>query len=235
MGINLLLMMLLVGVVPMGVILLLPKNKGFFHKRIVKGFGLGVYSALIIILLKEAFEHSAPIFGVTGLVVGFLISLAIGFYYKEFHHHHEPEMHHTHNKGSSMKILVSDFFHNIVDGIAIIAGFAAGGIGGVVALVGVLGHQVIQQSGQQILLVEEGVKPKRAILISFLVSLSVFIALFLKGGEALETILMSFSAGVILFTILKDIKETKWTKSFIFGFVIGFVILFSELILFPHE
>jgi len=228
-------MLLLVGVVPAGIILLFPKNKGFFHNTLVKGFGLGVYAALIIVLLKETFEHSTPVIGITGLLVGFLISFLIGLYYKEFHHHHEPGMHHTHGKGSATKILVSDFLHNIVDGIAIISGFAAGSLGGGIALIGVLGHQIIQQSGQQILLVEEGVKPKRALLISFLVSMSVFIALFLKGGHTLEAIIMAASAGIILFTVWKDVQETTWTKNSFIGFIIGFVLLFAELIIFPHQ
>jgi hypothetical protein len=97
-----------------------------------------------------------------------------------------------------------------------------------------LGHQIIQQSGQQVLLISEGVKPKKAILISFGISLSVFFALFINNNISLESVLMALSAGIILSKILIDIKETKWTKSSLVGFIFGFAILLVSLFLIPH-
>jgi len=226
--------LLLVGVLPILILYILPSNKSFFEKKVIKGFGLGVYSALIFVLLKESFEQGGNTLGFGGLVLGFIISTLIGYYFKEFHHHHESEEHHVHTKISAVKILVSDFLHNVIDGIAIVSGFVINKAVGVTSLIGVLGHQIIQQSGQQVLLVEEGIKPKKALFISFLISLSVFIALFLKEGQVLESVLMSVSAGIILFKIIKDIKETKWGLRSTSGFIIGFVLLLLSLFLIPH-
>ncbi len=231
---NIYLALVLVGIIPASFIFFLPKKKIFFEKSAVKGFGLGVYTALIFVLLRESFEHGGFYIGILGLVIGLFISLVISFSFKEFHHHHEEGVNHTHSKSSAIKILVSDFFHNIVDGIAIISGFAINNTIGFASLVGVLGHQIIQQSGQQILLTSEGVKPKKAIIISFIVSLSVFFALFIKNNISIESILMALSAGVILFKILVDIKETKWVKSSLVGFIFGFAILIVSLFLIPH-
>jgi zinc transporter ZupT len=226
--------LLAVGVLPVVWLYLLPIKPEFFKKPIVKGFGLGVYSALVFVLLKESFEHADLIIAGGGLLLGFLISFFIGYYFKEFHHHHGIEEHHVHSKVSAVKILISDFLHNIVDGIAIVSGFAINNTVGITSIVGVLGHQIIQQSGQQVLLVEEGLKPKKALFVSFLISLSVFIALFIGQGEVLESSLMAVSAGVILFKILTDIKENKWTKYSVIGFIIGFVLLLGSLLVIPH-
>jgi hypothetical protein len=49
--------LVLVGVIPALVIFLLPREKGFFHKPVVRGFGLGVYAALIYMLMSESVEH----------------------------------------------------------------------------------------------------------------------------------------------------------------------------------
>lgn len=231
---SIILALFLVGAVPVLFTLALPKNRTFFEKPVVKGFGLGVYMALIFVLLKESFEHGGATLGFGGLFLGLAVSFFIGYYFKEFHHHHEDGVEHVHSKISTTKILVSDFFHNIVDGIAIVSGFSINNSIGFAALVGVLGHQIIQQSGQQMLLASEGVKPKKAIGISFIISLSVFFALLIKNGEALESVLMALSAGIILFKIITDIRETKWSKKSVTGFTIGFVILLASLFLIPH-
>lgn len=231
---NMYLALIAVAIVPVLFMFLLPKNKNFFSKPIVKGFGLGVYAALIFVLIKESLEHGGGSLTVGGLVLGLLVSFLIGYYFKEFHHHHEDGGMHIHTKISAVKILVSDFFHNIVDGIAIVSGFSISNTIGVTSLVGVLGHQIIQQSGQQMLLASEGVKPVKAIFISFLISLSVFFGMFLSEGIVIESVLMSLSSGIILFKIITDIKETKWKTSSVLGFVLGLAVLLFSLFLVPH-
>lgn len=239
MNVYMYLSLFLVAVIPSLFIFLLPKNKSFFERNLIKGIGLGVYTALLFILFQESFENSPTVIAFSGLLLGLVVSLLIGYYFKEFHHHHEAhdendKHHHVHSKISATKILVSDFFHNIVDGIAIVSGFNINSTVGFTAVLGVLGHQIIQQSGQQALLVQDGIKPQKAIWISFFISFSVFIALIIKNGESIEGILMSISAGIILFKIFADIKETKWGKENSFGFIIGFVTLFLLLIVIPH-
>lgn len=231
---NIIIALILVSFLPIVFMLLLPKNNEFFKKPIVKGFGLGVYAALIFVLLQESFEHGGITLGAGGLLLGLLVSFFIGYYFQEFHHHHEDNVIHVHTKISAAKILVSDFFHNIVDGIAIVSGFAINNSVGIASLVGVLGHQIIQQSGQQMLLVSEGVKPKKAIFVAFLISLSVFLGLLVSHGETIESVLMSLSAGIILFKIITDIKEANWSKKSFAGFVLGFSILLISLFLVPH-
>lgn len=236
MDIKVFLALLGAAIIPMILALAFPRQKDFFKKDLVRGFGLGVYLSLVIILLREALEHSGPHQGIMWFCVGLGISIVIGFIFKEFHHHHdENDKVHSHSKASTSRILVSDFFHNIVDGIAIISGFGIGTGAGITSLIGILGHQTIQQGGQQVLLVESGISPKRSLWISFLVSLSILLALLLKDGESLEGILVALSSGIIIWKVGTDMRHTKWTRKTILGFLIGGILIAATLILVPHE
>lgn len=224
----------LVAILPPLTILLLPRNRAFFDKSIVRGFGLGVYTALIAILLNEGLEHGGVTAGIW-FAVGITISFIIGFFIKEFHHHHDhTEKAHRHNKASMLRLLISDFFHNIVDGIAIVASFTTNPGLGITSLLGILGHQVIQQSGQQILLVESGISPRKALVLSFFISLSVFLGLVING-ETIEAVFISLSAGIVLWKVLTDIRHTKWAPSALVGFALGALVLTALLIAVPHE
>ncbi len=225
-----------VSIIPILVALLFPKNKAFFQKNIVKGFGLGVYLMLVVLLLREAIEYSGFVNGSLLFVGGLCISLMIGVAFKEFHHHHNDEDRaHSHNRSSIWRVLVSDFFHNIVDGIAIIAGFAVNMGAGITSFLGILGHQTIQQAGQQVLLVENNIKPKNAILVSFFISLSIFLSFLFKDNKILEIIFTALSAGIIAWKVATDMIHAKWNKQMIVGFMIGAIILALILALVPHE
>ena len=225
-----------VSIIPILIALILPKNRAFFDRNGVKGFGLGVYLMLVILLLKEAIEHGGFVTGGGWFVAGLVFSVLIGVTLKEFHHHHsEEEKEHSHNKSSTWRVLISDFFHNIVDGIAIIAGFGINIGAGVTAFLGILGHQTIQQAGQQVLLVESKVKPGKAIFISFVVSLSIFLGFIFTGNEALEVVLMALSSGIVAWKVGTDMMHTNWNKKMILGFMVGALILALILVLIPHE
>jgi zinc transporter ZupT len=223
-----------VALLPILIVAFLPKDKSFFDRGIVKGFGLGVYLMLVFVLLSEAIESKGITYGFGFLAVGLFISLLIGIYFKEFHHHHgDEEKQEIHSKASTWRILISDFFHNIVDGIAIIAGFAISPAVGLVAFAGVLGHQIVQQIGQQILLVEEGVQAKKAILISLIVALSIFLGFFV--AESMEAILLATSAGIVVWKVWTDLVHLKWDKKTATGFVAGALILLAILTSIPHQ
>ncbi len=224
------------SLLPMTIAIFLPKRNNFYKSPVVQGFGLGVYSALIVLLFREGVEHSGTLSTMIWFVAGLVISVSIGIYLKEFHHHHtEEERNHRHTKTSITRILVSDFFHNIVDGIAIISGFGISNSVGLISLLGVVGHQMIQQTGQQVLLVENGITPRRALTVSFLISLSLILGYFFRGLEVLEHILIPLSAGIVAWKIGTDILHSSWSKKSVFGFFVGAVLLAITLILIPHS
>ena len=225
-----------VSIIPILITLLFPKDRAFFDKNGVKGFGLGVYLMLVILLLREAIEHGGFAVGGGWFLGGLAFSVLIGFTLKEFHHHHsEEDKAHSHNKSSTLRVLISDFFHNIVDGIAIIAGFGINIGAGITSFLGILGHQIVQQGGQQVLLVESKIKPGKAILISFIVSLSIFLGFIFAGNEALEITFMALSAGIVAWKVGTDMIHASWNKKMILGFMMGALILALILVLIPHE
>jgi len=204
-------------------------------KSSVRGFGLGVYAALVVLLLREGVEHAGFGSAFVWFAIGLLVSVAIGVLFKEFHHHHsEEEKVHSHTKTSISRILVSDFFHNIVDGIAILSGFSISTSVGVISLVGVVGHQMIQQAGQQVLLVDGGATPRKAILISFAVSLSLGVGYFLRDNETIEHIFIALSSGIIAWKIGTDILHTTWERKSVFGFFVGALLLAITLLAITH-
>lgn len=225
-----------VSLIPIFATMLFPKNRSFFERHSVRGFGLGVYLMLVVLLLREAVEHSGFLNASIWFIIGLGISLLIGVFAKEFHHHHSSEERaHSHNKASIARVLVSDFFHNIVDGIAIIAGFAINTGAGITSFLGILGHQTIQQAGQQVLLVEGDVKPRKAIFISFLISLSIFLGYMFKNNEVLEVIFIALSSGIVAWKVGTDMMHSKWNKRMILGFMIGALLLAIILVLVPHD
>lgn len=223
-------------ILPLLVVLGLPRKQEFFSKPVVRGFGLGVYTSLVFLLTRESVEHGGVASSFLWVGLGVFISVMIGLIFKEFHHHHvHTENDRPHTKGSMWRILLSDFFHNIVDGLAIASGFGLSAIAGGAAFIGVLGHQTIQQAGQQVLLVESGISPKKSIIFSLVISSSIFLSYFLRGNETIEAPLMALSAGIISWKIGTDILHTKWNSRMVFGFFIGVVILTTSLILIPHS
>lgn len=226
-------------VLPILIIFLLPKKVNFFEKNSVRAFALGIYLALIFILLRESFEHVGYFISIITLVIFVFISYLLGVFIKGFHHHHgSTGLNHKHGKVETTKILVSDFLHNIIDGVSIASGFMISNTFGFVALFGVLGHQIIQQTGQYLLLVQEGFKPMKSIMFSFLISLSIFIGVFINAeNEMLLGIIMASSAGIIFFKIINDTKEffgTQGSKKSSVWFIVGILLMLISLFIFPH-
>ncbi len=232
---NALIALSLIAIIPPLVIIFVSKKTELLDNPTLRGFGLGIYSALIAILLLEGMESGGIVTGGLWFLLGILISITLGVLVKEFHHHHDhTEKAHRHNKASQLRLLVSDFFHNIVDGIAVVASFAVNPGFGITSLFGILGHQVIQQGGQQILLVESGVAPRKALLISFVISLSVFLGLIVTS-EALETMFICVSAGIVLWKVAADVRHTEWSAKTLVGFFVGAALLAGLLLLVPHQ
>lgn len=223
------------SILPMTIAYFMPSNKTFYSHRTVRGFGLGVYAALVVILLHEGVEHAGFAEAFSWFGIGLVVSVALGVYFKEFHHHHSDEEHaHSHTKTSISRILVSDFFHNIVDGIAILSGFGVSTSVGILSLAGVIGHQMIQQAGQQVLLIDGGIAPRKALFVSFVVSLSLGLGYFFQTNKEFEHVLIALSSGIIAWKIGADILHTSWEKKSVFGFFLGALLLAITLLAIPH-
>ncbi len=159
---------------PAGLVLLLSEDVRARLTPYLLSFATGTVLATALIgLLPEAIEQASVrtvSFTVLGGVVVFFVleSLVI------WRHAHADGHGHAHHPGehqhalSAIKpatlILIGDAFHNFVDGVAVAAAFLASPALGVATAVAVIGHEIPQELGDFVLLLEGGFSRAKALL-----------------------------------------------------------------------
>ncbi len=159
---------------PAGLVLLLSEDVRARLTPYLLSFATGTVLATALIgLLPEAMEQASVrtvSFTVLGGVVVFFVleSLVI------WRHAHADGHGHAHHPGehqhalSAIKpatlILIGDAVHNFVDGVAVAAAFLASPPLGVATAVAVIGHEIPQELGDFVLLLEGGFSRAKALL-----------------------------------------------------------------------
>ncbi len=159
---------------PAGLVLLLSEDVRARLTPYLLSFATGTVLATALIgLLPEAMEQASVrtvSFTVLGGVLVFFVleSLVI------WRHAHADGHGHAHHPGehqhalSAIKpatlILIGDAFHNFVDGVAVAAAFLASPALGVATAVAVIGHEIPQELGDFVLLLEGGFSRAKALL-----------------------------------------------------------------------
>jgi zinc and cadmium transporter len=123
-------------------------------------------------VLPEAFESSVPphelfLTLLGGLMFFFLLEKAE--LYRHGHHHEDD--HHDHHHGfdadqagrGGLSVLVGDSIHNFCDGIIIAAAFMANPQLGFVTAAAIIAHEIPQEVGDYIVLINAGLSRKRAL------------------------------------------------------------------------
>ncbi|HEU4458576.1 MAG TPA: ZIP family metal transporter [Methylibium sp.] len=130
-------------------------------------------------VLPEAFERAgeagaaspqalfAALLG--GLVFFFLLEKAE--LYRHSHHHEGDDPHHHHHHGfdaeqagrGGLSVLVGDSIHNFCDGVLIAAAFLADTSLGVVTALAIIAHEIPQEVGDYIVLLNAGLSRARAL------------------------------------------------------------------------
>jgi zinc and cadmium transporter len=184
-------------------------------------FAAGVLLAAAFVgLLPEAIEQSSNPSGMlfTSLIA-FLLFFMLERFLQVFHHHHEHED--KKKKSSSSLIIIGDTLHNALDGVAIGAAFLVGVPTGIVASVAVAMHEVPQEIGDFGLLLKNGMKHKKVILVNVLSALATTITavlVFSFGNEesAIVPYLLAITAGFFIYIaasdIIPEIHENSITK-----------------------
>jgi zinc and cadmium transporter len=153
-------------------------------KRMVS-FSVGVLLATALLhSLPEAFESGAD----THALFATLLAGLLGFFLLEklallrHSHHHEGDghgHHHGHDREaagkSGMLILVGDTLHNFADGILIAAAFIADPHIGVVTALAIAAHEIPQEVGDFIVLLNAGFSRARAFAYNLLSSLAAIV------------------------------------------------------------
>ena len=123
------------------------------------------------------------------------------------HCHEQPEDIHTH---TGTMILIGDSFHNFVDGVAITTAFAQSVSLGIATSVAVIAHEVPQEVGDFVILLESGFSRSRALWLNMLSSLAalpgaVLTYYFLPEIQSFVPYLLSISAASFIYIALADL------------------------------
>ena len=135
----------------------------------------------VLHLMPEAFESGADLHALSATLLAGLI----GFFVLEkaavlrHNHHYEGDGHHHHHGHDrdeagpgGMLILVGDTIHNFADGVLIAAAFLVDSKLGLMTTVAIATHELPQEIGDFILLLNAGYSRGRALLFNALSSLS---------------------------------------------------------------
>jgi zinc and cadmium transporter len=162
-------------------------------------------STSLLHALPEAFESSADAHNLFATLLGGLLAffllekLAI----LRHSHHHEGDGHHHrhgHDKAEAGKagwmILVGDGLHNFTDGILIAAAFLANPKLGIVTGLAIIAHEIPQEIGDFIVLLNAGFTRRRAYLYNLICSLMAVV------GGVLGYITLERATGVIPYVLV---------------------------------
>ncbi len=213
------------------------------------------------ILLATALLHSLPeAFSMSGaspqLLFATLLAGLLGFFLLEkiallrHDHHHEGDghpHHHGHdaeNAGrSGWMILVGDGIHNFVDGILIAAAFMADYQLGIFTAIAIIAHEIPQEIGDFIVLLNAGFSKARALLYNLICGLAAVLGgvlayFFLEKAHAAMPYLLVISSSSFIYIAVSDLipqmhRRPHWAESLrqtlLIACGVGFVILLSLL------
>ena len=166
--------------------------------------------------LPEAFESHADIRALFALLLGSLLGFFLleKFALLRHSHHHEGDGHHhahghdAHQAGKSgWMILIGDGMHNFTDGILIAAAFLANPALGIVTGLAIIAHEIPQEIGDFIVLLNAGFSRRRAYLFNMLSSLMAVIGGTLgyftleRANGLIPYVLVVASAGFIYIAV----------------------------------
>ena len=196
-------------------------------------------------LIPEAFENagaeSASLAILGGIVTFFILEKLLRWHHSHGGEEFSPDHGIIHPVGHL--VLISDGVHNVIDGVAIGAGFLVSPEVGIATALAVALHEIPQEIGDFGLLLHAGFTRAKALLFNFVSALfAVLGALAVFGlAEVLETsvpLIAAFSAGMFIYIAGSDlVPELHKTIGFKKGiiqlivFLLGLGLMYGLLFL----
>jgi len=203
-------------------------------------------------LLPEAIELVEESVVFIYITLGFILFFFLERFIYWYHGHgHETDISaktadRASNKGFAYLNLIGDGIHNFTDGMVIAASFLLGFSVGLATTVAVIFHELPQEMGDYGILVYAGFKRGRALLLNFVVALTVILGgisavFFIETIEALSGLLIAFSAGGFIYLASSELipklhEEKNFKKSVVqfVMFILGISLIWSLGIIFPE-
>ncbi|MEP7283012.1 MAG: ZIP family metal transporter [Rubrivivax sp.] len=179
-------------------------------------------------VLPEAFEgakdpHALFVTLLGGLLFFFLLEKAD--LYRHAHHHEGDDPHHHHHHGfdaeqagrGGVAVLVGDSIHNFCDGIIIAAAFLTDTRLGIVTAAAVIAHEIPQEVGDYIVLLNAGFSRAKALLYNALSGLAAVLGglvgyVLVGPWEALFPYLLVAAASSFVYVAVADLMPQLQTR-----------------------
>lgn len=174
-------------------------------------------------LLGDSFIHLIPeAIEKTGNISLVLIFVAIGIFIffvleKFLHWHHHQDDSHKHIKPIGKMILISDGFHNFIDGIIIGTSYLVSIEVGIATTIAVLLHEIPQELGDFGVLLHAGYSKSKALILNFTSALLSVIGVLLVFiiGDLIQNISVWFlpiAAGGFIYIALSDLIPELYSR-----------------------
>jgi zinc and cadmium transporter len=175
-------------------------------------FAIGtLLGAAFLEVLPHAFEHGAPGEVAAAILVGFFLLEKL-LLWRHSHDHGEADglqHHHEHERAGAL-IVVGDTVHNFVDGVLIAAAFLQGPELGLVTAVAIVAHEIPQEVGDFLVLLNAGYSRAKAFTLNIVSSLGSvaggLIGYFtLEGFQHWEPTLLGVVAASMIYVAVADL------------------------------
>ena len=211
-------------------------------------FAGGVFLLVVYHLLKETLHESSSLALAAGAVIfGAALMQALHHLLPDAHHHHTVAHDHAHSRIDGRRILLSDGFHNVGDGVLLVATFSVSFPVGIAAAIGIIVHELVQEVSEFFVLKGSGYSTQKALMWNFISSatilIGVAIASFLGSAENIAILFAGIAAGGFLTIIIQDLiphmvesvkKHGGGWKHVVAG-VLGIGLMLFIQTSFPHE
>lgn len=182
--------------------------------------GALIGGAFLHLIPEAIYKVGAEEISIFKIFLYLILGFCVFFILEQFiRWHHHPTKEHQEIKPFSYLILVSDAFHNFIDGVVIAASFIVALPVGVVTTIAVALHEIPQEIGDFGVLVYGGIKRLKALFLNFLSAIFAVLGglfgFFLseKMGESI-VFLLPFAAGNFIYIAASDlIPEIKHKES----------------------
>ncbi len=213
-----------------------------------------LFGDALIHLIPEAFAKSGEETTIALLIIMGIVLFFVLEKFLHWHHQHGHEFHEEHlgekTAESSRRIaplgylvLISDGFHNVIDGIIITASYTVSIEVGIATTIAVILHEIPQEIGDFGVLLHSGFSKAKALFFNFISALCalVGVAFFLLLQNASEVALAAVipvAAGGFLYIAGSDLvpelhKTTKVSHSIVqlLGIIVGVLAMVALLFL----
>jgi zinc and cadmium transporter len=197
-------------------------------------------------VLPEAFESGKPPQGLFLTLLGgllFFFLLEKAELYRHGHHHETDDHHHHHGFDAEQagrggwSVLVGDSIHNFCDGVLIAAAFLTNPHLGLVTAMAIIAHEIPQEVGDYIVLINAGFSRTRALVYNMISGLAAVVGgvlgyVLIEPWQAYLPYLMVVAASSFVYVAVADLipqlqKRLNWrdTALQIFWLAAGLVFI----------